>query len=127
MRITMFHSEIFLRDDGIVQVNTKNHNYTRQNIIDINRAQGKICAGKKRPLLTIAAPYGNIDGDAREYMASPEATMYSSAEAFVITSLGHKILANFYLKVNKPGVPTRFFNDIRLAEEWLKAYLPSDL
>jgi hypothetical protein len=127
MRIEMFHSEMFLRDDGIIQVNAKNHDYTLQNLKDINAAQKKICAGTKRPLLVIGAPFANVDNDAREFMASDQSTQYSTAEAFVISSLGHKILANFYLKVNKPGVPTRFFNDLSAAEEWLRAYLPSPL
>ncbi len=123
----MFHSDIFLREDGIIQVNTKDHNYTLQNLKDLNRAQATLCNGKKRPLLVIAEPYGIIENDAREFMATPESIQYSTAEAFVINSLGQKILANFYLKVNKPGVPTRVFNDIRSAEDWLQSYLPSDL
>jgi hypothetical protein len=127
MRIEMFHSDMFLRDDGIIQVNVKNHNYSLQNLKDINRAQGKICNGKRRPLLVLGAPFANVDADAREFMASEQSTQYSSAEAFVINSLGQKILANFYLKVNKPGVPTRFFTEQVQAEEWLRNYLPSDL
>jgi hypothetical protein len=118
---------MFLREDGIIQVNTKNHNYTLQNLKDINNVKAKICAGKKLPLLVIGAPFANIDKDAREFMASAQNTQYASAEAFVINSLGHKILANFYLKVNKPGIPTRFFNEQVAAEEWLRTYLPSDL
>ncbi len=127
MRIDMHHSEIFLREDGIIQMNAKNHSYTLQNVKDINTAHGKICAGKKLPLLVIGAPFANLDSDAREFMASEQSTQYSSAEAFVIHALGHKILANFYLKVNKPQVPTRFFNEQFEAEAWLKNYLPSAL
>jgi hypothetical protein len=127
MRIEMFHSEMFLREDGIVQVNTKNHTYTLQNLKDINAAQKKINGGIRRPLLVIAAPYANIDSDAREFAASVESTKHSAAEAFVINSLGHRIIANFYLKVNKPGVPTRFFSDVADAVKWLQTYLPSDL
>lgn len=127
MRIEMSHSEVFLRGDGIVQLNTKDMNYSVQHIKEINKAQGKVAGDKKRPLLVITAPYGNLDSEAREYMASLESTKYSTAEAFVISSLGQKILANFYLKVNKPNVPTRIFNDIKQAEEWLRDYLPSDL
>jgi hypothetical protein len=127
MRVQLFHSEMFLREDGIIQVNTKNHNYTLQNLKDITNVKAKICAGKKFPLLVISAPFANIDKDAREFMASAQNTQYASAEAFVINSLGHKILANFYLKVNKPGIPTRFFNEQSAAEEWLRTYLPSDL
>jgi len=127
MRIEMSHSQIFLRDDGVVQVNTTDHNYTVKDLKELNSAQGKISNGKKLPLLVITTHYANIESDAREFMASAESTQYSTAEAYVIIGLGQKILANFYMKVNKPGVSTRFFTDLKLAEEWLLSYLPSDL
>lgn len=127
MRINLSHSEMFLRDDGVIQVNVTDHNYSKNDLMELNAAQGNICNGKRLPLLVITSIYANIDSDAREFMASIESTQYSSAEAYVIIGLGQKILANFYLKVNKPDVPTRFFTDLKLAEEWLQTYLPSDL
>jgi hypothetical protein len=127
MRVEMFHSEMFLREDGIIQLNTKNHNYTLQNLKEINQAQRKICHGGKLPVLIMAATYANIEDNAREYAASKESTQYSTAEGFVLKSLGQRILANFYLKVNKPEVPTRFFSEEKQAVEWLRSYLPSPL
>lgn len=127
MRIDLTHSELFLRDDGIVQVNTTDHNYVLKDLKEINVAQGKITNGKKCLLLVVGSDFANVDSETREYMATAESTQYSIAEAYTLSSLGHKILANFYLKVNKPGVPTRFFTDLNLAEEWLRSYLPSDL
>jgi len=127
MRFDFAHSEIFLRDDGIIQMNSRNHTYTVQDLKEINVAQGKISDGKRLPLLVVADQYSDIESDAREFMASFEATQFSSAEAYVLRSLGHKILGNFYLKVNKPGVPTRFFNEKTEALQWLLTYLPSAL
>lgn len=127
MRIDLGHSEIFMRDDGIVQINSKNHNYDTQDLKEINVAQGKITKGKRCALLVIVDPFADIDSDAREYMACAEATQFSIAEAYVIRSLAQKILANFYLKVGKPEVPTRFFNEQNDAEDWLRSYLPSAL
>ena len=127
MRFDFAHSEIFLRDDGIIQMNSRNHTYTLQDLKEINVAQGKISGGKRLPLLVVADQYSDIESDAREFMASFEATQFSSAEGYVLRSLGHKILGNFYLKVNKPGVPTRFFNEETDALQWLLTYLPSAL
>ena len=127
MSIDLLHSVVFLRDDGIIQINTKDHTYSVNDVIEINNAQGELCNGIKRPAVTFVDPYSNIESDAREYMATFESTRFSTAEAFVISSVGQKILANFYLKVNKPTVPTKIFTNLNSAVEWLRDYLPSDL
>ena len=48
---------------------------------------------------------------------------YSKADAFIINSLAQKILANFYVKINKPERPTKFFDKEDEALEWLKQYI----
>ena len=78
---------------------------------------------RKYPLLHLVEDYVSIDKSARDYAASEEGLRYSKVEAFVINSLAHKLLANFYMKVNKPSVPTRFFRNKEDAEEWLAEFL----
>jgi hypothetical protein len=46
-----------------------------------------------------------------------------SADAFVIYSLPQKLVGNFYLKVNKPPVPTRFFKTPEEAIRWLRKFV----
>lgn len=48
---------------------------------------------------------------------------YSKADAFVLNSIAQKILANFYVKINKPERPTKFFNNSEEALIWLKKYI----
>ncbi len=131
MRIDLSHSTLYLREDGILQLNSTNHVYTVADMKEINEAKYKLLEGKNAPLLVIASAYASVENDAREFMASDENQQQSSMEAFVICSLAQKILANFYLAVNKPKVPTRFFSDIISAEKWLqlqlRSHLPSDL
>ncbi|MBK6521686.1 MAG: hypothetical protein KBG47_10780 [Bacteroidia bacterium] len=127
MRIDLSHSELFLRDDGIVQVNTTDHDYGMKELKEINIAQGQLNNGKRRLLLVIVSEFANIEKEGREYMATDESTQFSIVEAYVISSLAHKILGNFYMRMNKPSVPTRFFTEIKVAEEWLNTYRPSDL
>ncbi len=38
--------------------------------------------------------------------------------AFVVTSLAHRLIANFYLKINKPVNPSKLFKNIVDAESW---------
>ena len=42
-------------------------------------------------------------------------------EAFVITTLPHRILGNLYLRVNKPSHPTKFFTTENDAINWLNS------
>ncbi|MGE0560760.1 MAG: hypothetical protein AB7O47_03005 [Flavobacteriales bacterium] len=65
----------------------------------------------------------NVTKEAREFSASVDGLKYSSAEAYVFNSLPHRIIGNFYLKFNKPSVPTKFFNTKEEAEVWLKTFL----
>jgi hypothetical protein len=63
----------------------------------------------------------NVDTtvDARNYYSTSELSKYRYADAFVIRSLPIKIVFNFYLRINKPPVLTKMFNDRESAMEWL--------
>lgn len=57
--------------------------------------------------------------EAREKSCSLKGSIYKWADAFVILSLSQKIIANLMLKLNKPVVPTKFFNSLEEAEKWI--------
>jgi hypothetical protein len=61
------------------------------------------------------------DKKAREASCSIEGSYYKKADAFVINSLPQKIVANFMLRINKPVVPTKIFQRVEAAEDWIKA------
>ncbi len=118
------HSTVELRSDGIVEITLKESSLIGlQECYDIMDTYEKILEKKKYPLLHIANDYVQVTEQARDYGSSEEGLRYSAAEAFVIKSLAHKLLANFYLKVNKPSVPTKFFGKKKDAENWLKKFL----
>lgn len=122
-KIVLNHSEIFLRSDGIVQINVFNNtDFEAKECAEVTGAYDQLLEPKKYPLLHIVGEYVAFSKSAREYSASDEGLKYSKAEAYVITSLSHKILANFYLKINQPSVPTKFFGTEKEAVEWLGNY-----
>lgn len=57
---------------------------------------------------------------AKKWMSEPERTARSMADAFVIDSLAKRLIINFYIKHNKPQVPTRTFSSEQKALEWLR-------
>ncbi len=119
--IKLAHATIFHREDGIVEVCLlKNSRIDVKKCEEILAVYDQLLENKKYPHLYIVEDYVTIDKDARSYSASERGLQYSKAEAYVFTSLAHKIIANFYIKINKPAVPTRFFKSKNEALKWLK-------
>lgn len=61
--------------------------------------------------------------EARDYMAD-EGNDLVLASAILVTSPMLRMMANFFISVNKPKNPTRMFTDIASALEWLEQFKP---
>lgn len=122
--IDLDHSIIQFRDDGIVQVD-----FADELLLDVGeckeliRNYSTVLGDKKVPILHVVGKYMNVTKEAREFGASNEGLKHSIAEAYVLSSLAHKILANFYIKFNKPKVPTQFFKTKEEATIWLLTFV----
>jgi len=122
--VDLKHSVLKLREDGIVELHTNDlHVYEIKDVIENVRATGELTGGKKAPLLIIGGSFTSLKKETREFMATEESLKYSSAEAFLLSSLPQKLLINFYIKFDKPLVPTKVFTDIGKAEYWLKQFI----
>jgi hypothetical protein len=118
------HSTIILRDDGILELHAaKDHTYTIDDVKENVDAFGRLTSKRKAPVLIIGGSFSTLEAETRKFMASEESLKYSAAEAFYLTSLPQKILINFYIKFDKPLVPTRIFTSMDKANEWLKEFL----
>lgn len=58
--------------------------------------------------------------EARRVAASEEFKGNTIAKALLFRSLGQRIIANFYLKINKPAIKTKLFNNREKAIDWLR-------
>lgn len=123
-QIILAHSQITFREDGIVEVVFGDEELlTEEDCKEIIEQYRKVLENKKVPILHVIGKYMNVTKEAREYGASEEGLEFSLAEAYVFNSLPHRIIANFYLNINKPSVPTKFFKTKAEAEIWLKTFL----
>lgn len=123
-KIELFHSTVLLREDGILELHASNdHVYTIKDVIENVEAFGQLTSNQKAPVLIIGGSFSTLDKETRSFMATEESLKYSAAEAFFITSLSQKILINFYIKFDKPLVPTKVFTNKDKANEWLKGFL----
>lgn len=64
--------------------------------------------------------FSDVDPDVRAWAAKESGNNYTIADAIVISSFSQKILADFYLKFNKPEKPTRIFSNVESALLWVK-------
>jgi len=83
--IDLGHSQVQLRNDGIVQVNCGDDlELDLKESIEIVEAIGKITDGKKALVLNIAGKSTTASGAARDHSASADGVKYTIADAFVI-------------------------------------------
>lgn len=61
-----------------------------------------------------------VSTEARERIASKEHKQNVVAKAILVDNIGHRLLGNFYLTVNKPYIRTRLFTDREAALNWLR-------
>jgi len=122
--ITLEHTHLKLRSDGIVLITYPDHfSFTLKESIESVNAIGLITKGVPHVILKVPGKYTTVDKETRMHVAKGDGARFSIAEAFVLKSLAHKIIGNFYLNVEKPQKPTRFFNNVSEAEVWLKTFL----
>ncbi|MBP8033340.1 MAG: hypothetical protein KAZ71_02015 [Bacteroidia bacterium] len=83
----------------------------------------KQLSGKKIPILISGGKYSTTNVEVMKFLAKNENMPYSKVSAYITNSISQKLLGNFYLKINKPERPTRFFNNKEDAITWLKQYI----
>ena len=118
--ISLGHTEILFREDGIVQANATDREYSKEDIQEIEKCIWEVSGNKKVCVLLIGSNYTSIDPEARKFLATPESGMNFTAKAYVVRSLAQRLVVNFLIKVEQPQTPSRFFNDMGSAVEWLK-------
>lgn len=64
-----------------------------------------------------------VSEDGRRYAKEQEFSFPKVCNAVIVTNLAHKLLANFYLRFNKPSYPFRVFSKTEDAEKWCLAQL----
>lgn len=63
--------------------------------------------------------FSEMEPELREWASQPNENGYTYVDAIVISNLAQKLIANFYLKFNKPPRPTKIFYDSDKAVEWI--------
>jgi len=113
---------ITLADDNIVRVMFRsNIEISAKDLEDNFVAYNEMVGDRKYPYLYYAEDGSAIySEEARNYARNNEEAFPKLCIAVVVKTLAHKLVANFYLRFNKPRTLFRVFDDMEKAEEWCK-------
>jgi hypothetical protein len=89
---------------------------------DVIQSRLAFCQEITYPLFVDITNVKKTTQEARSYMSKGEGEKFASAAALWGTSELTRLLANFFLSINRPKVPVRFFNDQKKALQWLKQF-----
>jgi hypothetical protein len=111
-----------IRPDGILHIH---YDDVFLKIEDTKRIFGFVrrnCPWEKSPVYLTGGSFTSQDPASRKFNGSEEVTKHCSAIAMLSTSMAQKILANFFMRIIKPAVPTKSFSTEEEAIEWLKNF-----
>ena len=118
--INLEYVKVQLFEPELVRIEvTQNITIGKAEAIQITDQIGVLTNGKKYPVLMTGHEFAQVDKEGREYSASEAGLRFTIADAIIVKNLAQKILAGFYLRINKPRKPTRVFKNENEAIEWL--------
>ncbi len=109
-------------EDGLIFGEYKPGILTESSCRIIVRDRIKFQNGKSYPCVADITRLKYGDQSARKYLATDEANQGIIAGAVLVSSHVMKVLANFYLNINKPNVPAKLFTDRENAISWVSQF-----
>ncbi|MBA3972422.1 MAG: hypothetical protein H0X46_09840 [Bacteroidetes bacterium] len=98
------------------------HDYAtleKEDILEIKQINKQLAGGMPYVVLIDSGSFTDINKEARELLSSREFGENTIAKALFVRSLGHRIVAQFYIRINKPYIKTKIFADREKAIDWL--------
>lgn len=127
MRITCKKSKVAL-EDNILYIDVADEiEFTIKDYLDIKKAAFKLA--NRRPVYNlIQLGYKTLpDSEVREACTFDTAEGLIKAEAFVVHTLGQRIVADHLLKRKRKMIPVRLFTCPENARNWLKSIQKRDM
>lgn len=124
MRLTAT-AQITLSEHGILIVRIHpGAQQTPADALENLAATMSIASGQRRPLLVDITGSPPLDAETRHLYSGKSLVSAFTALALLVegSPLG-PMMGNVYLRVARPGIPTRVFTNAARAHEWLTGYL----
>lgn len=122
-RRTTAISDLFLGDDGILEVVLKEGAVVDLANLETNFLCYKELLGNRNALLLIDARVNyRFTSEARKFASKPNGQLKRVAVAYLVGSIAGRWKTSLYVFVNKPQVPTRIFTNREKALAWLNSF-----
>jgi len=119
-KIELPESIIGLRKDGIIHVYIKPYvEITSEYQARQLKALNEITGGTKHPVIYEAGENVTVGNDARMNARRLEELTPTSCKVVYVSTLAHKLIAEFYYRFNKPEQPYKVFTDFEEGIKWL--------
>lgn len=122
-----FETDVYVMNihkDGYLEFKAKKDSLLEPEDLWLARKQSlEYVPDKKYAVLMEAQDFFQIGTETRRVAASVEYSKDLIAVALYSKNLSLKILGSLYIKINRPAVPTKFFDDRPKAVEWLKSFI----
>lgn len=112
------------RKDGIIHITFKDQTELDLELQDtLVKLYNELAEGKKRLFLFSAFSDVTVSKEARDRATELENVYPAIATAIVADTIAYKLIANFFIKMNKPKTPYKVFTNSIKAELWLKSFI----
>jgi hypothetical protein len=118
------HYFMTIHENGLIEFKVKKGiSFTAEDVWLSRDQSVNYKPGRKFYVLMESEEEFNPTPDARRAGASKEYAQHVAALAFYSSNVVLKIVGNLFIKVSRPVVPTRFFDEREKAIEWLKKFM----
>ena len=105
--------------------------YKSNSVVDLPEAKNQskiildLCQEKKMPFVIDFLDVSvRIDDEARRFFAIDGPHIHlRKAQAIIVNNMQSKLLVNFYIKHHKPKNPTKLFDNLEDALDWIKQFI----
>lgn len=117
----------WLNESGIIVAVGRNHAiHTLEHAEEVHRVNMGLAAGVRRPLLIDMTDVKSMSHEARMFYAGPTPAGALTAVAILTTSYIGKMVANAFISLTHPILPTRLFTHYEEALKWLLQFRLTD-
>jgi len=117
-------ARLWISEDGITHLVT-NASVRAELLADARENVAAISSlnhGIPVPVLVDIRSGQSIDREIRDYYSSKEGLLIIKALALLVESPMTQLMANLFININQPSVPTRLFNSEDSAVAWLRKF-----
>jgi hypothetical protein len=80
----------------------------------------ELCQFSTRYCITDLSLVKDISPSVKRIYRDSDTLRSKVADAFVVPSFSMRMIANLYIKLYKPTIPTQVFNSVKDAEQWIE-------